>query len=88
MGMVQFLSAVRYHLVSTAMLWEIYALITKWNLSGSEDISNEFEHELVAMTESNSFYTLTTMSNMALARRGTENQFVKLVTFHLFQVCH
>jgi hypothetical protein len=85
-GMVQFLAAVPFHLVSTPMLWDIYSLVTKWDSSASEDISSEFEHELVAMNESNAFYTLTTMSNMALARQGNENQFVKVVTFHLFQV--
>jgi len=85
-GMGQFLASVPYHLISTGMLWEVYALLTKWDSSASEDVSSEFEHELMSMNESNAFYTLTTMSNMALARDGKENQFVKVVTFHLFQV--
>jgi len=89
-GTLQFLAAVPYHLVSTEMLWEIYSLLTKWNLFESSDrgkyVSSEFEHELLAISESNTFYVLTTMSNMAIAREK-QNDFVKIVTLHLFQVC-
>ena len=88
-GTLQFLAAVPYHLVSTEMIWEIYSILTKWNLHERQEkgnsISVEFEHELLAINESNTFYILTAMSNMAIARKK-QDEFVKIVTLHLFQV--
>jgi hypothetical protein len=90
-GTLQFLAAIPYHLISSEMLWHIYCAITKWNsLETSNtlacaDISSEFENELVSMNDSDAFYLLTTMSNMAIAREGLDANFVRVVTLHLFQ---
>lgn len=90
-GTLQFLAATPFHLVNSDLLWDCYALITKWASSekngvASEDISYEFENDLVSMNESDAFYLLNTLSNMAIAREGKEQSFVRIVTFHLFQV--
>lgn len=90
-GTLQFLAAIPFHLVSPDILWDCYALITKWASSekngfASEDISYDFENDLVSMNESDAFYLLNTLSNMAIAREGKEPDFVRIVTFHLFQV--
>jgi len=92
-GSLQFLAAIPYHLISSEMLWHIYCAITKWNASGSNscslvcpDISSEFENELVSMNDSDAFYLLTTLSNMAIARESLDASFVRVVTLHLFQV--
>ncbi|ODM91613.1 Ectopic P granules protein 5 [Orchesella cincta] len=90
-GTLQFLAAIPFHLINTEILWDCYALITKWASSekdgvASEDISSEFENELISMNESDAFYLLNTLSNMAIAREGQEPDFVRVVTFHLFQI--
>lgn len=90
-GTLQFLAAVPFHLVNPDILWDCYAVITKWASSekngvASEDISYDFENDLVSMNESDAFYLLNTLSNMAIAREGKEPDFVRIVTFHLFQV--
>lgn len=90
-GTLQFLAATPFHLVKPDILWDCYAHITKWATSekngvASEDISYEFENDLVSMNESDAFYLLNTISNMAIAREGKEPDFVRIVTFHLFQI--
>ena len=90
-GTMQFLATIPFHLASIEMLWEIYGLLTCWNMYDgiemkSEDISADFEQQLVTMNESDAFYLLTAMSSMAIAREGKDNGFVRIVTIHLFQV--
>lgn len=90
-GTLQFLAAIPFHLVSQEILWDAYALITKWASSERdgipcEEASYEFENDLVSMNESDAFYLLNTLSNMAIAREGKEPHFIRIVTFHLFQV--
>jgi len=89
-GTLQFLAAIPFHLVNTDILWDCYAITTKWASSekdgvASEDISYQFENDLISMNESDAFYLLNTLSNMAIAREGQEPDFVRIVTFHLFQ---
>ncbi|CAG7722933.1 unnamed protein product [Allacma fusca] len=90
-GTLQFLASIPFNLVSIEMLWEIYALLTYWNMYDgnemkSEDVPSDFEEQLVSMNESDAFYLLTTMNSMAIAREGKDNGFVRIVTIHLFQI--
>ena len=90
-GTLQFLAAIPYHLVSENMLWEVYRLLTKWDIFEesilrNENIVPEFEHELLAISESNAVYMLTTLSAIAMSQKDESSTFVRAVTLHLFQV--